>query len=383
MAASYSIGIDLGGTNLRAAAIDKDGKMLAKISGSTPVASGPEPVVDDMAQSVEKLREQFGREHLAGIGAGVPGNIDMAKGVIVGWGNMPIFNGYAMRDELSKRLNAKVILENDANAAALGEQWMGAGRGVDDLVLLTLGTGIGGGIIVGGRILHGQIGMAGELGHITISPNGNPCGCGNRGCVEKHASATAVSAMARLLGLGHDLTAEQVYDLAVQGNDRAREIFKVMGEALGIALAGLINIFNFPLYLLGGGVVASWDFFAPAMLAEVERRSFTYRSTLKTAPTRIEAAKLGGDAGLYGAACLPLAGRENIILCAGPPACSCFFRSSSPDPKTPFAPCSRRSAGCTKWWPRPTTWKSPRGCACSRKGATPWMRASPRCWPVR
>jgi glucokinase len=263
-------------------------------------------VVADMAQSVEKLRGQFGRDHLAGIGAGVPGNIDMAKGVIVGWGNMPIFNGYPMRDELSKRLETKVILENDANAAALGEQWMGAGRGVDDLVLLTLGTGIGGGIIVGGRILHGQIGMAGELGHMTISPNGNPCGCGNRGCVEKHASATAVSAMARLLGLGHDLTAQQVYDLAVQGNGRAREIFRVMGEALGIALASLVNIFNFPLYLLGGGVVASWEFFAPAMLAEVERRSFTYRSTLKTAPTRIEPAKLGGDAGLFGAARLPL-----------------------------------------------------------------------------
>ncbi len=302
----YSIGIDLGGTNLRAAAIDKDGKMLEKISGSTPVASGPGPVVDDMAQSVEKLREKFGRDDLVGIGAGVPGNIDMAKGVIVGWGNMPIFNGYAMRDELSKRLGTKVILENDANAAALGEQWMGAGRGVDDLVLLTLGTGIGGGIIVDGRILHGQIGMAGEVGHITISPNGNPCGCGNRGCLEKHASATAVSAMARLLGLGHDLTSQQVYDLAVHGNDRAKEIFKVMGEALGIALAGLINIFNFPLFLLGGGVVAAWDFFAPAMLAEVERRSFTYRSTLKTMPTRIEAAKLGGDAGLYGAACLQL-----------------------------------------------------------------------------
>jgi glucokinase len=304
--AAYSIGIDLGGTNLRAAAIDKDGKMLGKISGSTPVAQGPEPVVADMAQAVEKLREQFGREHLAGIGAGVPGNIDMAKGVIVGWGNMPVFNGYPMRDELSKRLDTKVILENDANAAALGEQWMGAGRGVDDLVLLTLGTGIGGGIIVDGRILHGQIGMAGEIGHMTISPNGNPCGCGNRGCVEKHASATAVSAMARLLGLGHDLTAQQVYDLAVQGNERAREIFRAMGDALGIAPASLVNIFNFPLYLLGGGVVAAWEFFAPSMLAEVERRSFTYRSTLKTAPTRIEAAKLGGDAGLFGAACLQL-----------------------------------------------------------------------------
>jgi glucokinase len=303
---SYSIGIDLGGTNLRAAAIDQNGTILAKISGSTPVAHGPGPVVDDMVQSVEKLRVEFGVEHLAGIGAGVPGNIDMAKGVIVGWGNMPVFNGYAMRDELSKRLNTPVILENDANAAALGEQWMGAGGGVDDLVLLTLGTGLGGGIIVGGRILHGQIGMAGEVGHMTISPNGNPCGCGNRGCVEKHASATAISAMARLLGLGHDLTAEEVYELAVQGNGRAMEIFRVMGEALGIALASLINIFNFPLFLLGGGVVAAWKLFAPAMLAEVERRSFTYRSTLTTAPTRIEPAKLGGDAGLFGAAYLPL-----------------------------------------------------------------------------
>jgi glucokinase len=307
--AAYSIGIDLGGTNLRAAAIGKDGKMLSKISGSTPITDGPDPVVDDMVRAVEKLREEFGREQLTGIGAGVPGNIDMAKGVIVGWGNMPIFNGYAMRDELSKRLGARVILENDANAASLGEQWMGAGRGVDDLVLLTLGTGIGGGIIVGGRILHGHVGMAGELGHITISPNGNPCGCGNRGCVEKHASATAISAMARLLGLGHDVTAEQVYNLARNvnepGSDRAREIFRVMGEALGIALAALINIFNFPLYLLGGGVVAAWEFFAPAMLAEVERRSYTYRSTLKTAPTRIEAAQLGSDAGLFGAACLP------------------------------------------------------------------------------
>jgi glucokinase len=177
---------------------------------------------------------------------------------------------------------------------------------VNDLVLLTLGTGIGGGIIIGGRILHGQIGMAGELGHMTISPNGNPCGCGNRGCLEKHASATAVSAMARLMGLGPALTSQQVHDLAAQGNDRAKEIFRVMGEALGIALASLINIFNFPLYLLGGGVLGAWEFFSPAMLAEVERRCFTYRSTLKIAPTRIEPAQLGSDAGLYGAACLPL-----------------------------------------------------------------------------
>jgi glucokinase len=178
---------------------------------------------------------------------------------------------------------------------------MGAGRDVDDLVLLTLGTGIGGGIIVGGRVLHGQSGMAAELGHLTISPNGNPCGCGNVGCVEKHASATAIAAMARLIGLGHDLTSADVYNLAVDGNERAKTVFRSMGESLGIALANLINIFNFPLYLLSGGPLPAWDFFAPAMIDEVRKRSFTYRHT----KTRIEKATLGGEAGLYGAAYLP------------------------------------------------------------------------------
>jgi glucokinase len=225
----------------------------------------------------------------------------METGVIAGWGNAPAFNGYPIRDEIERRLGAKVILENDANAAALGEKWMGSGQDVDDLVLLTLGTGIGGGIIVGGRVLHGYLGMAGELGHLTISPNGNPCGCGNTGCVEKHASATAIGAVARLLNLGPNLSAEDVYRLAVEGNERARTVFRSMGEALGIALANLVNIFNFPLYLLSGGPLPAWEFFAPAMLAEVERRSFTYR----TAPTRIEPAKLGNQAGLYGAAYLP------------------------------------------------------------------------------
>ena len=131
--------------------------------------------------------------------------------------------------------------------------------------------------------------------------NGNPCGCGNRGCVEKHASATAIASMARLIGLGHDLTSEDVFHLAEQGNERAVAIFRSMGEALGVALANLINIFNFPLYLLSGGPLPAWDFFAPAMIAEVKSRSFTYRH----APTRIEKATLGNEAGLYGAAYLP------------------------------------------------------------------------------
>jgi glucokinase len=297
----YSIGIDLGGTNLRAAAIDAQGKMLDKIAGSTELGAGRDVVIDDMVQSIEALRARLGEHNLRGVGIGLPGFILIDKGIIVGSNNMPEFENYPVRDEIEKRLGAKVILENDANAAALGEKWMGAGREVDDLVLLTLGTGIGGGIIVNGRVLHGHLGMAGELGHLTVVPNGNPCGCGNRGCVEKHASATAIAAMARLIGLGHDLTSEDVYKLAVEGNDRAKTIFRSMGEALGVAMANLINIFNFPLYLLSGGPLPAWDYFAPAMMEEVARRSFTYRH----APTKIERATLGNEAGLFGAAYLP------------------------------------------------------------------------------
>jgi glucokinase len=298
---TYSIGVDLGGTNLRAASVSRDGAILERSGGATPIEEGPRAVVDDIVGSIENLRRRFGDRNLAGIGIGVPGFIRMETGVIAGWGNAPAFNGYPMRDEIEKRLATKVILENDANAAALGEKWMGAGKDVDDLVLLTLGTGIGGGIIASGRILHGYLGMAGELGHLTISPNGNPCGCGNNGCLEKHASATAIAAMGRLVNLGPDLTSKNVYQLAVEGSERARAVFRTMGEALGIALAGLVNIFNFPLYLLSGGPLPAWEFFAPAMLDEVKRRSFTYR----IAPTRIEPAKLGNEAGLYGAAYLP------------------------------------------------------------------------------
>jgi glucokinase len=303
----YSIGVDLGGTNLRAAAVDPSGRMLEKITGATPLGEGPEPVVADIVRLVETLRHKHGAGNLAGIGAGIPGNILMDQGVIAGWGNRPAFNNYPIRAELEKRLGARVFLENDANAAAIGERWMGAGRGVDDLILLTLGTGVGGGIISHGRIVHGASGMAGEVGHMTVSPNGYPCGCGNRGCLEKYASATAVVAMARLLNMG-DLSSQAIYELARGGNPRALQIFQAMGEALGTALASLINIFNFPLYLLGGGVLGAWELFAPPMLAEVERRCFTYRSTLHTAGrTRIEKAVLGSDAGLFGAASLPLA----------------------------------------------------------------------------
>ena len=304
----YSIGVDLGGTNLRAAAVSREGKILNKVSGATPAGSGREALMADIVRSIETIQGSLASQSdghvLRGIGVGIPGIILMEKGMLVGAPNLPELVNYPVRDEIEKRLGMPVTLENDANAAALGEKWMGAGRDVDDLILLTLGTGVGGGIVLGGRVHHGYLGMAAELGHLTVVPNGNPCGCGSLGCLEQYASASAVAGMARMLSLGRDLSAEDVFELAQGGNPRARQIFETVGTSLGIAIGNLINVFNAPLYLVGGGVAAAWEQFAPALMAEVSRRSYIYRAQ----PPRIERAALGSDAGLYGAASVGFGG---------------------------------------------------------------------------
>ena len=298
----YSIGVDLGGTNLRAAAVDRNGKVLEKHSQPTDMTRGRDEVIADIVSGINAVRQKIsGGSRLAGVGIGVPGFILIEKGFVTNSNNLPVLENFPLRDEIERLLGAPIILENDANAAALGEKWMGAGKEVDDLVLLTLGTGIGGGIIGGGRVLHGAVGMAGELGHMTIDPNGNPCGCGNFGCLEKIASATAVEAMADMMSLGNHLTSQQVYELTLDGNEKAKMIFQQMGWALGIGLANLINIFNYPLFLLSGGMLPAWDAFAPTMMEEIRKRSFTFRNT----ETRVERATLGNQAGLIGAAYLP------------------------------------------------------------------------------
>jgi len=299
---SYSIGVDLGGTNLRAAAVNEAGKVLERVSVPANYDAGRMQVVNEIVATIRKVRDRLPEATLRGVGIGVPGFIDIDAGVVIGSSNLPGFNDFPVRDEIQNHLGIPIILENDANAAALGEKWIGAGQNVNDLILLTLGTGIGGGVISRGKILHGSHGMAGEFGHMTVFPDGNPCGCGNNGCLEKHASATAIAAMGRMMHFGQEInTAEDVFRLAQAGNERAHWVFQAMGRALGIAIASLINAFNFPLYLLSGGPLPAWDYFAPSMLAEVRKRSFTFART----GTRIEKALLGADAGLLGAAYLP------------------------------------------------------------------------------
>ncbi len=225
----YSIGVDLGGTNLRAAAIDRNGKILNKVEGSTQLSAGRDAVTSDIVASVLRLKAAVASKRLIGIGIGVPGFIIMDKGVISISPNLPGFENFAIRDEIERLLQAPVLLENDANVAALGEKWIGAGRDVDDLVLLTLGTGIGGGIISGGKVLHGFVGMAGEIGHMTVIPEGNPCACGSVGCLEKHASATAITAMARMLGLGRPCDVQRRLRSGDRGRRQGTDVFRADG----------------------------------------------------------------------------------------------------------------------------------------------------------
>jgi glucokinase len=205
---------------------------------------------------------------------------------------------------------------------------MGAARSVDDMAMITLGTGVGGGILLGGTIWHGMMGMAGELGHMTVEPEGQQCGCGNRGCLEQYASATAIVRMAReqtasLNPSEPSATALSIYDLACNGSGSEREVFRRVGRALGIAIAGLVNALNLPMYVIGGAVSNAWDEFAPSMFQELQQRSVVYAaSDPRPSLERIGAARqvepsgefkttiaktlLGSDAGLYGAARLAM-----------------------------------------------------------------------------
>lgn len=334
----YSIGVDMGGTNLRIAAITREGQLLEKITLGVKVALGRDYVIGEMCDAIRRLTEQYrGTGHFLGAGIGVPGIIDVEAGMMRKSANLPGWTDYPVRDEIERRLGARIALDNDANVAALGEKWLGAARDADNMAMLTLGTGIGGAIVLNGKIFYGMSGMAGEFGHVTVEPNGVPCGCGNRGCAERYASATAVVRMAReaidsgkapelakAANSDPEFSAKSVYNLAIQGNLDAKRIFERFGEALGILMADLVNILDLDMFVIGGGVVSAWNAFAPKMFSELRERSLVYAASAPDDPsakkegasaqianytrkkTIITQALLGSDAGLYGAARIPM-----------------------------------------------------------------------------
>ena len=324
---SFSIGVDLGGTNLRVAAFSSDFRRLGHSAIPTRVSAGPREVVRDISIEVGKLlRECTGEGKLEGIGVGSPGPIELPAGILGTLPNLPGFEGFELKKTLESMLQSRVIVEHDSNAAALAECLSGAGKeyGQNSLCMLTLGTGVGGGILFNGQIWHGMSGMAGEMGHVPIFPDGPPCPCGGRGCLELYASATGIRRMAaELVGAGQApgiagvlegdeaFVTREIARLAGLGDRQAKMLFSEVGRCLGIGLATFVNTLNLPLYVIGGGVANSWDLFAPAMMEALNQFSYVYRLTrpaesdaILQGKTRVVPAVLG-DAGLLGAAMLP------------------------------------------------------------------------------
>jgi glucokinase len=283
-----------------------------------------------MCHGIHKLLASYSIQYeLAGIGIGTPGPLELPAGRLHNPPNLPGWDGFELRAEVENCLDMPVTVESDANVAALAECMLGSGRtlGIDSLCMLTLGTGIGNGIIQNGKIWHGAHGMAGEAGHTNIWPDGPVCGCGSNGCLEMYASATAVRrialefaqsgkapAIAALAKEYPDYTTRDLADLAENGSPDAQEVFDGVGRALGIGIGDLVNTLNFPLYVVGGGLANAWNLFSPALFTEVRHRSYVYRLTepgsavlngnMNTG-TRIIAAELGADSGLLGACILP------------------------------------------------------------------------------
>jgi glucokinase len=333
----FSIGVDLGGTNLRIAAITTDGKLLEKISLPANIPLGPDHVIGEICNAILRVSENHKTAgKFLGAGIGVPGVIDIQTGTMRKAANLPGFENYPARAEIERRTGVPVVLENDARVAAFGEQWLGAARGIADMAMITLGTGIGGGLVLGGKIRHGANGLAGEFGHVSIEPNGYLCNCGNRGCAEKYASASAIVRMAQeamvdggapslvqAVSSGPESGVKAIYELALRGDQPAQRIFVAFGRYLGILLVNLINVIDPQMFVIGGGVSSAWDAFAPKMFDELRSRSLAFVTTAPadstasslpreslepqagtraTGQTIITRASLGSEAGLYGAA---------------------------------------------------------------------------------
>lgn len=308
------IGVDLGGTNMRAGAVNSSGQVSHRLSLPTRANRGPEEVIERIVSTVLKVIDQVKSQGdwVEAVGIGSPGIIDIRTGTVVTSPNFPEWRRIPLKQIMEKRLPYPVFLDNDANAFAYGEKWVGVGKNVQSMVCLTLGTGVGGAIILGGRLWHGADGMAGEVGHMTVKPNGLKCNCGNYGCLESYASASSVvrrvTAAIRtgtpsiILNLAdgdlEKITSTLVYQAALKGDPLAMQVMKETATFLGIGIANLINLLNPEMIVVGGGLANAWDLIYPIAEDEICRRAFL--TLAKTA--KICKASLGDDAGIIGAA---------------------------------------------------------------------------------
>jgi glucokinase len=313
----YIVGVDLGGTNIVAGAMPEDGsREIGLRSEPTRADQGAESVVDRIARMVDTVIAETiaetgaKRRDFIGVGIGSPGPLDRERGIVIvtpnlGWRNFPL------RDEVSRRVELPASLDNDANCATLGEWWCGAAKGARHVVGLTIGTGIGGGLILDGRLFHGASDVAGEIGHTTIDSTGRRCKCGNYGCLEAYASGPAIAERAREALAGGEesvlpgmvdgdltrITAQLVYDAAKRDDEVARQVVRDTATFLGAGVANLLNIFNPDVVVIAGGVTQAGEPLFEPLRAEVRRRAF--RPAVEAC--KIVPGTLPGSAGVVGA----------------------------------------------------------------------------------
>ena len=299
---------DLGGTNLRMAAINEQGEILYRQKYETPKSERADEILRVICESAERCIEATKESgEIVAVAAAVPATINSDNGIISKAPNIPALDGFRFAAALSSELNLPVVLENDANSAAVGEFWLGGSKGFQNSICITLGTGVGGGVIVFDKILRGVDGTAGEIGHICVEPLGAPCGCGSRGCVEQYSSATAMVRLVRelesqypksLLQNKQRFTALDIYEAGKKGDELALEVFRQTGFYLGIALAGLVNVLNPEVIVIGGGASAGWDLFINHVKEQIRQRSFREPAER----VKLVRAELGDDAGILGVA---------------------------------------------------------------------------------
>ena len=305
----FVFGVDIGGTTVKIGLFSIEGELLDKWEITTRTDEGGAYILSDIAESVKaKMQEKdITSDDVKGVGMGVPGPVKedgtVIKCVNLGWG---IFNA---SEELSKLLGLPVKAGNDANMAALGEMWQGGGKGHKNVVCVTLGTGVGGGIILGGKMLAGVNGAGGEIGHITIDPEEtDACNCGKKGCLEQYASATGIVRMANKLLNASDkpsklrevqyISAKEIFDAAKTGDELSLSLVEELGKKLGFALASIACVVDPEIFVIGGGVSR-----AGAILIDTTKKYFQQYAFHACKNTEFELAKLGNDAGMYGGAC--------------------------------------------------------------------------------
>ena len=315
-----AIGIDIGGTNVKLGLVDERGRVLLRDTFRTSRARSRGEMLDKLTSHVTALASETRSRgmRLAGVGIGAPGPIDVERGFVYFFPNIPGWKDTPLKKILEKRLRLPVFVDNDANAMALGESLFGAGHGAKNVVALTLGTGVGGGLVIGGKLFHGSTFSAAEIGHMVVDPAGPLCACGNRGCIEAFVGNGYFvrEVRARLKGKksilkkwikeGKELSPKLVQEAARRGDTFSREQWKLTGERLGTFLAGLANLLNPERIVLGGGIALGGELVLAPVRAALKKKAFPIASRF----VKVVPAVLGNDAGLVGAAALALSKRS-------------------------------------------------------------------------